>query len=302
MSNPDRHRPSRSGSSTGPRGRQASGPNRPRGGGGDGGGLWFYGRHAVEAALANPARSLHRLVVAERSEAAGDPKLAALARGRGLEVETVSRADIDRRFGEDAVHQGIALHLAPLPERDLEATLTAGASSGTGLIVVLDQVTDPHNVGAILRAAAAFGAVAVVMTERRAAPESAVLAKAASGTLETVPLIRIGNLARALDDLKRLGWWCVGLDGHATADIRAPGLPDRLALVMGAEGPGLRRLTRETCDLLVRLPISDQVESLNVATATAVALYALGPGRTPLPAPTPPTGATSPTGATPSAG
>lgn len=284
MSNQDRRRPSnrdqahRDGAH---RDQARAGRSRGRGDQGGretGGGLWFYGRHPVEAALANPARSLHRLLVAERSEAASDPKLSELARRRNLQIETVPRAEIDRRFGEDAVHQGLALQLAPLPERDLEATLAA-VPEGPALIVVLDQVTDPHNVGAILRAAAAFGAAAVITTERRAAPESAVLAKAASGTLELVPLVQIGNLARALDELKRLGWWCVGLDGHATQDVRAAGLPERLALVMGAEGPGLRRLTRETCDLLLRLPISDQVESLNVATATAVALYALGPGR-----------------------
>lgn len=251
-----------------------------------GGELWLYGRHAVAAALANPARTVHRLLMAE-TEGGDDREVDAERRGpraadgiaraaerRGIAVERASRADIAERVGPDAVHQGVAAHVAPLATARLEDAC-APRDPGPNIVVALDQVTDPHNVGAILRSAAAFGARAVIVTERRAAPESGALAKAASGALEAVPYLRVANLRQALEQLKQAGYWCLGLDGHADVTLDKAGFHDRVVLVLGAEGAGLRRLTRETCDMVVKLPISGQVESLNVSNAAAVALYAL---------------------------
>lgn len=243
--------------------------------------MWLYGTHAVAAALANPARTVHRVWMAE-AERDGDTdgngaRIARLAGQRGIEIERVGRAEITERLGAEAVHQGIAAHVAPLPAARLEDAC-APREPGPNIIVALDQVTDPHNVGAILRSAAAFDARAVIATERRAAPESGVLAKAASGALEVVPYLRVANLRQALEQLKEAGYWCLGLDGHADTTLDKAGFHDRVVLVLGAEGAGLRRLTRETCDMVVKLPISEQVESLNVSNASAVALYALRHG------------------------
>ena len=234
----------------------------------------LYGRHAVIAALGNPKRDCRRL-------SATAPALAKLRGdlgedlGRpGLIVVETERDEISRALPPGAVHQGLALECIPLAGLSLE---TACATSGNTArpIVVLDRVTDPQNVGAVLRAAAAFDVRAVIVPDRHAPQESGALAKAASGALDIVPLVRVTNLARALASLKTLGYWVVGLDRAAAVSI-AGGAPDGpVALVLGAEGAGLRRLTRDGCDVTVRLPISDAVESLNVAAAAAVALYAL---------------------------
>jgi 23S rRNA (guanosine2251-2'-O)-methyltransferase len=188
-----------------------------------------------------------------------------------MKVQIVDRREIERLLPAGAVHQGVALLADPPPEPDIEDVLSAAADRAT--LVVLDQATDPRNIGAVLRAAAAFDAAAVIMPERHAPGSTGVLAKAASGALETVPLVRVTNLARALERLKEAGFWCVGLDGDGTVTIAEADLAGRLALVLGAEGAGLRRLTREHCDLVVRIPISQRIESLNLATAAAIALY-----------------------------
>ena len=256
-------------------------PNRGPASGGAGG-YWIYGRHAVEAALANPARRLRRLAVAEGD---GPPEeLAALlerrARDAGIAVERLERAVLARLLPADAVHQGLAARVEPLAETDLGDLLDALAGPEPATLLVLDRVTDPHNVGAVLRSAAAFGAAAVILTERHAAPESGSLAKAASGALEHVPLIRVGNLARALEDIKQGGFWTVGLAAEAERTLAAVAPSGRVALVLGAEGEGLRRLTRERCDLLARLPTGGPIAHLNVSNAAAVALYEVARGGT----------------------
>jgi 23S rRNA (guanosine2251-2'-O)-methyltransferase len=188
--------------------------------------------------------------------------------------EILARAEIDRLVPPGSVHQGIALLAEPLTEPVFEEVIDAAAAAGAPL-VVLDQVTDPHNVGAILRSAAAFGAGAVVAPERNAPRISGVLAKSASGAVDIVPFLRVVNLARALRQIKEAGFWCVGLDAAAEQTLAAADLTGRIALVLGAEGAGLRRLTRETCDTTLRLPTRPPIASLNVSNAAAVALYEL---------------------------
>ena len=236
---------------------------------------WLYGRHPVAAALANPRRHCARLV-------ATDDVLAELRRRLGddlgrahLEIEPASRAEVARTLPPGAVHQGVALEVEPLPPASLDDACAPSAAAPR--VVVLDHVTDPRNVGAALRSAAAFGALAVVMTDRHAPRQTGALAKAAAGALDSVPLVRVANLARALERLKRLGYWCVGLDPAAPRTLAAADPSAAVALVAGAEGAGLRRLTRERCDLLMRLPTDDAFPSLNVAAALAVALYAFKP-------------------------
>jgi 23S rRNA (guanosine2251-2'-O)-methyltransferase len=233
----------------------------------EGGALWLHGLHAVAAALANPRRGAKRLLVTEEAEAALAERLPKPWR---LPAERIDKARFRTFLPEDAVHQGIALLAEPLPPAHLEDVIIARP----GPVLLLDQVTDPRNVGAILRSAAAFGAAAVVLQDRHAPPETAALARAASGALEIVPVVREVNLSRAILALQRAGFWVLGLAGDAPKAL-AEAVPRdrRVALVLGAEDAGLRRLQRETCDELVRLPIAPEIESLNVAAAAAVALY-----------------------------
>ncbi len=223
---------------------------------------WIYGDHAVQAALANNKRKIERLVASTNAIKSLD------LTGRKLNTDTDIR-QLDKILPKDAVHQGVAALVHPLPHTTLDDVLEST------LLLVLDQVTDPHNVGAILRSAAAFGVGAVIMTEDHGAPENGALAKAACGALDIVPLIRITNLSSTLDTLKSHDFWCVGLDGKTDKLIAEAKGFKKKALVLGAEGKGLRRLTAEKCDLLVKIPISPQMESLNVSNAAAVALYAI---------------------------
>ena len=230
-----------------------------------GGGYWLYGYHAVTAAIGNPRRHIRRLV--------GTP--AALAEHEfGRPAERLEAAALAGLLPAGAVHQGLAALVEPLPFAALEEVLE-DLPEGPQRVLLLDQVTDPQNVGAILRSASAFGAAAVILTERHAAPESGALAKAASGALDHIPLIRVVNLARAIETAKRAGLWCVGLAAEAELTLADAKLTGRIALVLGAEGGGLRRLTREHCDQLVRLPTSGPISQLNVSNAAAVALYEL---------------------------
>ncbi len=233
-------------------------------------GFWLYGLHPVAAALANPARRLRRLMLTTEAEAA---LTARLPPPWPLQPERVDRSRVDQLLGRETVHQGAALLADPLPQPGLGTVLER-----PGPVLVLDQVSDPRNVGAVLRSAAAFGAACVITQERNAPDETGALAKAASGALETVPVLRAVNIARTLAALKAAGLWCVGLDAGAPA-LRGEALAGRrIALVLGAEGSGLRRLVRETCDEVAGLAMPGSMESLNVAAAATVALYELGRG------------------------
>jgi 23S rRNA (guanosine2251-2'-O)-methyltransferase len=251
-----------------------------------GGERWLYGRHTVEAALANPERRWRRLAVLAGQEAEAQQLLAAaIAERRGPEgaaLDVLDRDTFAALLPPAAVHQGLALEVEPLPETDLDNLLRELATaSGRSTVVVLDQVSDPHNVGAVLRSAAAFAARAVLIAAHGAPPVTGALAKAASGAVDRVPLIRIVNLARALDRLKEAGFWVCGLDETADQPLAALDLGRRAVLVLGSEGGGMRRLVRERCDYLARLPTSAAQPTLNVSNAAAVALYELARNQAP---------------------
>jgi 23S rRNA (guanosine2251-2'-O)-methyltransferase len=191
---------------------------------------------------------------------------------KDLQVTFADAADLGRLVPSDAPHQGVVIDVEPLEDAWLDGLLHGAGERA--ILLVLDQVTDPHNLGAILRSAAAFGAIGIVTQDRHSPPESGVVAKAASGALERMPWVRVVNLARALEEIGEAGFWRIGLAGDAEPLLSEALGPPRIALVLGAEGPGLRHNTREHCDALARLPISDSIESLNVSNAAAVALYA----------------------------
>ena len=229
--------------------------NRPR--------LW--GKHPVAAALDNPNRKVLKAWATREASAF-------MQFPNEVPVTLADVADLGRLVPHDAPHQGVVIEVEPLADAWLDELITAAPERS--VLLVLDQVTDPHNVGAILRSAAAFGAVGIVTQDRHSPPESGALAKGASGALERVPWARVVNLARALEEIGEAGFWRIGLAGGAETDLKDALGPPRVALVLGAEGAGLRPNTREHCDALARLPISDAIESLNVSNAAAVALYA----------------------------
>ncbi|HTG37956.1 RNA methyltransferase [Sphingomonas sp.] len=231
--------------------------NRPR----------FWGRHAVLAALANPERQVRKLWGTREA-------LANLDLPPVLPITYADVADLGRLVPSDAPHQGMVIEVDPLDDLWLGEVLERGADDRRP-IVILDQVTDPHNVGAVLRSAAAFDALAIVTQDRHAPPESGALAKAASGALEIVPWVRVVNLARAMEEIAEAGYWRVGLTGHTQTPLNEALGSGRIALVLGAEGEGMRQNTAAHCDVLARLPISPRVESLNVSNAAAIALYAV---------------------------
>lgn len=225
----------------------------------------LYGLHTVRAAIENPERTLISLKVTQNA-------LARLTEGldlpASLTIEIVRPRDIDDILGPDAIHQGVMLKARALPVRRLDAL------EDSPLLLVLDQVTDPHNVGAILRSAVAFSAGAVITTMRHSPTESGVLAKSASGALELIPYIQITNLAKALEELHGMGFTSIGLDSEGPAPLEGTMRGDKIALVLGSEGKGLRQKTRETVSALARLDMPGQIKSLNVSNATAISLYA----------------------------
>ncbi len=234
----------------------------------------LFGRHAVLAALANPRREVRELLctdetageLADALAALPDPRRSVLPAPRSVPTEEIAAL-----LGEASVHQGLLARVAPLPETVLEDVLDAAGPQA--VLVVLDQVTDPHNLGAVLRSAAAFGADAVVVQDRHTPQVTAVVAKTASGALDVTPLVRVTNLARALRTAQESNFWCVGLAEEGAAALDSVDLAGRVALVLGAEGSGLRRLTRETCDQLVHLATRPPIRSLNVSAAAAIALH-----------------------------
>jgi len=236
----------------------------------------LYGKHAVLAALANPERKIHSLMLTPENRDSMQSELQkAIKSGEHGDIEIIAMAkrDIEDRLPPEAVHQGIALEVEPLRGLHLEDILDKCENIPRATLIILDQATDPHNIGAILRSAAAFGAAAVIVQDRHAPDITPAMAKAASGALERVALIRVTNLARAMDKAKAAGFWCIGLDGQASATLAEADMSGRVALILGAEGGGLRRLTRETCDFLVKVPMTGAVESLNLSNAAAIALY-----------------------------
>ena len=238
--------------------------------------VWLFGLHAVRDALMNPARERLRLLVTKNAA----DKLADAIAASGMEPEMQDARKFGAPIAADSVHQGAALEVKPLDWGRVEDVCATGA--GKPLVVLLDRVTDPHNVGAVLRSAEVFGARAVIAPRHHAAPETGALAKTASGALERQPYLRVTNLAEAMESLRRMGFTLLGLDGEATQTLDqalAPLAGRPVALVMGAEGPGLREKTRETCDALVRIPFAGEFGSLNVSNAAAVALYAASFGR-----------------------
>lgn len=224
--------------------------------------LWIWGTHACFAALQNPKRQWYRVLLTKAAE----KEFSIFPR-----TESVDEARLSRQLPEGAVHQGVAMEVAPLSEPSFSHL----NETGKGVLVVLDQVTDPHNVGAILRTARALKALGVIMTERKAPPLAGALAKAASGALEHLPVWKVTNLTRTLEEIKGYGFWMIGLDEHAPQALTQSDLPDRVALILGAEGKGLRRLTQEKCDFLAKLPTNPEFPTLNVSVAAAIALYEL---------------------------
>lgn len=226
---------------------------------------FIYGIHAVRAAVENPNRTKTALLATPN----------ALSRLREhtdtgtLKIAQRSPGELDRMVGAEAVHQGLVLEVMPLPRPQL------GSLNSHRLIVILDQITDPHNVGAILRTACAFGADAVITTARHAPRETGVLAKSASGALDLVPYIEVNNLGEAIKTLKKQAVWCIGLDSEADMALSQPMGQKDIALVLGAEGKGLRRKTRQLCDQILALDMPGPIKSLNVSNAAAVALFAL---------------------------
>lgn len=238
----------------------------------DGAGIWIYGKHASSAVLSNPERVISRICFTKNTA----PEIY-IPEGMKVFPEVVEQKYLDLLF-PNQTHQGVAIQVKALPELEVEDVFPKNFKNEErkSLVIILDQVTDPQNVGAIMRSAAAFGADAVIMPKDNSPKETTALAKAASGALEVLPLVKVTNLATAMQYLKELGFWIIGMDGKAKEFLSEIEPSKKTAIVMGAEGVGMRRLTEENCDFIAKLPISNKVESLNVASAAAIALYEIG--------------------------
>ena len=229
----------------------------------------LYGRHAVFQALKNPKREVIKLMILPENEKQIKENF------KNIIYQVVQKKELEKILPPQAVHQGFALVTKPLAPVFLEDILQKSQSLESCHILILDQVTDPQNVGAIVRSAAAFDTLAVIVQDKNTPLESGAMAKAAVGTMELVPLVRVTNLSRAIESLKKAGFWIVGMDGYAHQKIDEIDKNTKLAVVMGSEGSGMRRLTQEACDITVRLDINPEVESLNVSAAAAIVLYEL---------------------------
>lgn len=234
--------------------------------------LILYGRHAVFAAVANPKRQISKLLVtADNAEELRD---ICIKNGRTVSIiNVVDRKEIDRVLAVDSVHQGFAAYCRELEECTLDELCFIAKDKESCHILILDQVTDPQNIGAIIRSCVAFDTLALVVQDKNSPIESGAMAKAAAGMIEHLSVVRVTNLSRAIEKLKKVGFWIVGMDGYAEIVIDKMDKNGKIAVVMGSEGKGMRRLIEESCDMTVKLPISPLTESLNVATAAAIALY-----------------------------
>lgn len=234
--------------------------------------LILYGRHPIMAAMANPNRKINKILCTkdnydELKEHCQKHKV-----NLGL-VNTVDKREIDRVVPREAVHQGFAMYCQELEEFSLEDICILADEKEDCHVLVLDQVTDPQNIGAIIRSCVAFDTLALIMQDKNSPNETGAMAKASAGTIENLPICRVTNLSRAIQQLKTAGFWTVGMDGYAKTTIDKMNKSGKIAIIMGSEGKGMRRLVEEACDSTVRLPTSDKVESLNVSTAAAIALY-----------------------------
>ena len=227
--------------------------------------LIIYGRHAVLAALTNPRRQIKKLLCTKETA----PEI----RAAKIQPQIVDRKEIDKLLPQDAVHQGFALFCNRLQNTPLEDILETSQTKDKCHVLILDQVTDPQNIGAIIRSAVAFNTLALILQDKNSPIESGAMDKAAAGMIEHLPIVRVTNLSRAIEQLKDSGFWTVGMDGYAQTTIDKLNKSGKTAIIMGSEGKGMRRLVEESCDISVKLPISPLTESLNVSTAAAIALY-----------------------------
>ena len=229
--------------------------------------LIIYGRHAVLSALKNPNRHIQKLLISADNR----PEIEKL----NIPYSIIDKKEFARILGEDAVHQGFALYCNRLKNYDITDLISLAEDKEKCHILILDQVTDPQNIGAIIRSCAAFSTLGLVMQDKNSPLESGAMDKAAAGTIEFVPIARVTNLSRAIESLKKAGFWVLGMDGYAKTTIDKINKSGKTAIVMGSEGKGMRRLVEENCDSSVKLPIAPNVESLNVSTAAAITLYEL---------------------------
>lgn len=234
--------------------------------------LILYGRHPVFAAVANPEREILKLYATKDTADELKAQCTKYNRNPGI-VNTVDKKEIERLLPRDAVHQGFAVQTRELPEYSIEDICAMAEERPNCHILILDQVTDPQNIGAIIRSCVAFNTLALVMQDKNAPSESGAMAKASAGMIEYLPICRVTNLARAIGQFKDRGFWTIGMDGYAKTTVDQLNKSGKNAIIMGSEGKGMRRLVEESCDATVRLPISDKVESLNVSTAAAIVLY-----------------------------
>ena len=235
-------------------------------------GLLFYGRHPITAAINNPKRQITKILCTPENEAE-IRKLCQKAKRNESIISVTERKEIDKLLPSDSVHQGFAAFVKELENYALEDIIRLADSLEDCHVLILDQVTDPQNIGAIIRSSVAFNTLALILQDKNSPNESGAMAKASAGMIEHLPICRVTNLSRAIEQLKSAGFWTIGMDGYAATTIDQLKKGGKSAIIMGSEGKGMRRLIEESCDITVRLPISEKVESLNVATAAAIALY-----------------------------
>lgn len=232
----------------------------------------LYGRHPIMAAIFNPDRQINTLFCTK--ENAEELQKACLEAKRNINlIKIIDKKEIEQMLPRDSVHQGFAAKVQPLPEYSIEEICDLAQEQDSCHILILDQVTDPQNIGAIIRSCVAFNTLALIVQDKNSPTENGTMAKASAGMIEHLPVCRVTNLSRAIEQLKDAGFWTIGMDGYAKSTIGELKKGGKNAIIMGSEGKGMRRLVEESCDITVRLPISEKVESLNVSTAAAIVLY-----------------------------